>query len=197
MSARKLSSVSRAEMAILDEELERVYTHYQDEEGDFEEDCLITLCRQNDLISSKLTEADVTMIFQAVRVGKKANIKFPRFQEAIRKINQKLSITYQELVQKIKVSEGDVTSASEVQRRVSIAAAASKKDEYEFIKKLGKGGQGDTALVKHKKSGQQLAAKQIVCGDFSEASQATTEVLMMQKMTGPQFVKFEESFTQS
>ena len=88
MSARKLSSVSRAEMAILDEELERVYTHYQDEEGDFEEDCLITLCRQNDLISSKLTEKDVTMIFQAVRVGKKSNIRFPRFQEAVRKIKK-------------------------------------------------------------------------------------------------------------
>jgi serine/threonine protein kinase len=195
-SGRKLSRVSGIEMETINEMAKGVYEAYlaeEDEDGDrlFEVECLVKLCNDKGLIGPKLSEKNVSMIFNQVKLKKKTFLKFERFQEALRKISTLVEKTYQELVADL--SDGIVDSKAALARRKSVASA-SKKDLYELIKPLGKGGAGTTVHVKHTTSGSEFAAKAIHCHDLQEALSANDEAKIMALMKGPQFVTFVDSF---
>ena len=164
-----------------------------DEDGEllFEEESLIKLCTDKGLIGSKLSAETVTMIFNQVRTKKKSYLTFERFQEAMRKVATAIEKTYQELITELADGVVDIKAAKA--RRKSVESA-SKKESYELVQQLGKGGQGSTALVKHKTSGKEYAAKLITCHDLEEALSANDEAKIMESTKGPQFVKFVESF---
>jgi hypothetical protein len=178
-SQRKQSRISVVEIETANELAKAIFEarKVEDEDGErfFEEECLMKLCTDNGLIGSKLSVKAVTMIFSQVKMKKKSYLSFERFQEAMRKIATTIEKTYQELI-------------------TELADSASKKDNYELIKQLGRGGHGSTMHVKHKASGKEYAAKLIMCHDLEEVLAANDEAKVMQSMKGPQFVQFVESF---
>jgi serine/threonine protein kinase len=85
----------------------------------------------------------------------------------------------------------DIKAAKDHRKSVQ---SASKKESSVLVEQLGKGGQGSTALVKHKTSGKEYAAKLITCPNLEDAMYANDEAKIMGTMKGPQFVKLVESF---
>jgi myosin heavy subunit len=60
---------------------------------------LVDFARECKLLSKKLTAAEVDLIFQRVKVGKKKGIDFRAFEEACRHMAMKTQMPYQELIE--------------------------------------------------------------------------------------------------
>ena len=95
MATRKLSRVSAGEMALLHSSLEAMFHKFKDGSGIPQAGC-VKFAKNTGLLDAKLSEADITMIFAGVKLGKKEELNFDRFQEAVRKMAQKKEVTYQQ-----------------------------------------------------------------------------------------------------
>jgi hypothetical protein len=97
-STTQLTTVSRDEMAKLHGILEALFSRFKESNGITSSGC-VRFCKTCKLLDKKLTITEVSMIFAAVKLGKRkdATLNFDRFQEAVRKMAQKKGCTYQEL----------------------------------------------------------------------------------------------------
>jgi hypothetical protein len=144
-----------------------VFEEFLDEELElFMLASLNRLCAEKGLLGDDLSEADLTSVFEGVKVKKKF-LGEEQYLDALRKVATKKNQTFEELVEAISgKSLGDVDLEEEAENEV---APAAKKDEFERIDTLGGGGQGTTILVKHKPTGNQYAAKLINCPNLDDA----------------------------
>jgi hypothetical protein len=72
--ARKLSRVSAEEMADLNKKLDEIFADFAEEGGGITKQSLMTFASEGGLCDKKLKEADVGMIFESVKLGKKTVI---------------------------------------------------------------------------------------------------------------------------
>ena len=86
--SRKLSVVSAAEQTLLKRALGGVFDKYKDGDG-ISSSALTTFAADCGVVGSgkgKLGAGDVGLIFEQVKLGKRTELDFERFQEAVRKI---------------------------------------------------------------------------------------------------------------
>jgi hypothetical protein len=97
-STTQLTGISRDEMSELHATLETLFNRFKEDTGITSAGC-VRFCKTCKLLDKKLTVTEVSMIFAAVKLGKRkdATLNFDRFQEAVRKMAQKKGCTYQEL----------------------------------------------------------------------------------------------------
>jgi hypothetical protein len=185
-------NLSTKQTTLLRQWAKEMYEKFMDEDADrFYLRSLNELCAAKDLLGDDLSEADLTAIFQSVKVKAKY-LGVDEFLEALRKIATKKDKTYEEIVEAISgksLSDVDLEEEEE-----SDVAPAAKKDEFEKIDTLGGGGQGTTILVKHLPTSNEYAAKLIMCANLEDAKLANEEARLMRDMRGPQFVEFKDSF---
>ena len=82
-SSRKLSTVSVADRSQREQALTRLFNQFKEGLGVTKEG-LGSLTTTFDLLDRKLTAAEVGLIYDRVKVGKKPELNFGRFQEAVR-----------------------------------------------------------------------------------------------------------------
>lgn len=95
MAGRKISNVSEQERSAAEAAMTEIFSQFA--EGDtLSEAGLKRFAAEAD---TGVDEAQVGLIFQAVKVGRKPGLNFERFKEAVRKIAMEKESTYHELVQ--------------------------------------------------------------------------------------------------
>jgi len=72
--------------------------------------------------------------------------------------------------------------------------AAVINGTYEVVKKLGKGVQGVTWLVRHMKENKNYALKKVECNDHDEAGRALVQAQALQKLDHPYVAKYTDFF---
>ena len=103
--ARKLSSITAAEMDDLDDELEVTYLRFANADG-MDQQGLCNFAIEADIIDKKLTLSEIQLLFARVKLGKRKTLSFDRFQEAVRKMAVTKGVTYQELIEHLKAHAG-------------------------------------------------------------------------------------------
>jgi serine/threonine protein kinase len=131
---------------------------------------LVTFSKECSLIDAKLTEAEVSLAFAKVKLGRTKTLKFDRFQEACRAMANTKGVTYQNIIQlatgeELNLDE-EATDHFDVEAGLGMDKKSKKKltvEDFDLLKVLGKGGFGKVMLVKLKSdpSGELLAMKSL------------------------------------
>ena len=79
-NSRRLSQLTAEEFGQLEEQLEELYVKYEDQEDGISSDGLCKFATECNVVNEKLSEADVALVFQAVKLGKKEALNFDRFK---------------------------------------------------------------------------------------------------------------------
>ena len=69
--ARKLSRVSADEMAELNKKLDEIFADFKEEDGGITKESLGTFAKEGGLLDKNLKAADVDLIFEGTKLGKK------------------------------------------------------------------------------------------------------------------------------
>jgi hypothetical protein len=85
---RKLSAIEPQEMASLNAALRRVFCACRSGDADSGVDSagFVQLLATKGLVDRRLTEADAGLAWASVKLGKRSELNFDRFQEAVRKV---------------------------------------------------------------------------------------------------------------
>ena len=108
---------------------------------------MVQFCAECHLIDGKLKATDCSMIFSKVKVGKKSELSFERFQEACRMMCTQKAVTYQNLIQiatgQDVSTDGEADFGMEIDNRLSSSGGRRLSvDDFELLKVLGKGSFG-------------------------------------------------------
>jgi hypothetical protein len=99
MSARKLSNVSRVEQSSLNSDLLASFTAFTGGTMKMTQEQLVKFAQDCELIEEKkLPETEVNLMFSKVKLGKKTEIDFERFQECLRMMAIAKLIPYHQLI---------------------------------------------------------------------------------------------------
>ena len=108
---------------------------------------MVQFCAECNLIDGKLKATDCSMIFSKVKIGKRNELNFERFQEACRMMCAKKGVTYQNLVQiatgQTVSTDGEADFGMEIDNRLSSSGGRRLTvEDFELLKVLGKGSFG-------------------------------------------------------
>jgi hypothetical protein len=97
--SRKLSNVSRVEMQTLNSDLLSCFTPFTGGTMKMTQDQLIKFAVDCELVEAKkLPESEVALMFSKVKLGKKTEIDFERFQECLRMMAVAKGIPYHQII---------------------------------------------------------------------------------------------------
>ena len=82
-SGRKLSKVTRDEMADVKKSLSKLWTQYKGKSAGVTEEAFLAFLNDAQLIDKKLSEADAKLIFTKVKLGKKDTLNLDRFEVCV------------------------------------------------------------------------------------------------------------------